>query len=338
LIPVKNALVWARRFWVEQLGQGDSAQAEQEVSNLISIPFVDYARGDGKRIGPGHDEEWTPILISDEDAWVDSYRGLWGLDTRDPFGGERAPAGPKYNRDGSVRQAWYDPLGWAGLDKVYPPQQTSAELAARLAELQQEEHDLDAAIDQQRIRVRELALDVEALRATEYLSALHEARGQELDEEQMALHELQAKLTENRETQKAIAAYQARILQGDWGAPTAHLRHAHAPAAPLPPQSRAVEIWAAISGALALLLFVGLLLWRPDNWLFWAVVVGMVFGAVESATRGRISNFMLTTVIVLALIALVILLVEFWQWIILLALIAVVFYMIRDNLRELTRN
>ena len=73
--------------------------------------------------GPGGDIEWTPILIGDEDGWVDRYRGLWGLDTGDRFAGERAPAGPKYTRTGSVRQSWHDPLGFAGLGKVAPPSQ-----------------------------------------------------------------------------------------------------------------------------------------------------------------------------------------------------------------------
>ena len=55
------------------------------------------------------------------DDWVDGYRGLFGLDTHDRFAGERAPAGPKYKRTGTVRQSWNDPLGFAGLDKSAPP-------------------------------------------------------------------------------------------------------------------------------------------------------------------------------------------------------------------------
>jgi hypothetical protein len=338
LVPVKKGAVWLRKFWVEQLGQGSGDTVEEAVGNAVSVPFVDYARGDGKRIGPGQDEEWTPILISDEVGWVDGYRGLWGLDTRDPFGGERAPAGPKYNRDGSVRHSWYDPLGWAGLDKVYPPQDVQVELEARLDKLAHEESELAAEIQRQRRQVRELALDVDALRATEYHSTLHEARETELEQQQAKLHALQADLTENRETQKAVRAYRARVLKGDWGPPAAHIRHAHPPAPPLPAQHRLVEIWAAISGAVALLIFVALLIWRPDNWVFWTVVVGILFGAVEAATRGRIANFMLTTVVVLALAAVLILFFEFWRWILIIGLMAVVIYMIRDNLRELARN
>ena len=337
LKPLQNGILALTRFWNEQLGQGSYTIPVKDAGNLISIPFVDYARGDGKSIGPGQDEEWSPVLISDADSWVDKYRGLWGLDTRDPFGGERAPAGPKYDRDGSVRHSWYDPLGWAGLDKVYPPQTTLVELDTRLAALRDEEAALSDEIQTVRTQTRNLGLDVEALRAAEYFSALHESREEQLLSLQSRLQTLRSALISNHETQKSLRAYRARAQAGDWGSPTAHLKHVHPPAEPLPPQRRVVEIWAAISGALALLIFVALLIFRPMHWPFWAVVAGIAFGAVESMTRGRLSNFMLTTVIVLALLATLILFIEFWRWILLLALVGIVVYMIRDNLREVLR-
>ena len=68
--------------------------------------------------GQARPEGWSPVLIDDTIDWVDGYRGLFGLDTHDRFAGERAPAGPKYTRSGTVRQSWNDPLGFAGLDKI----------------------------------------------------------------------------------------------------------------------------------------------------------------------------------------------------------------------------
>jgi hypothetical protein len=111
----------------------------------LGLPYVDYARGDGRVIGPSG-ESWHPVLVDDETAWVRDYRGLWGHDTGDRLGGERGPAGPRYERDGTVRQSWADPVGWAGLAKV-PPNAAVAkalvaaradELVGRLAELEQE--------------------------------------------------------------------------------------------------------------------------------------------------------------------------------------------------------
>ena len=63
--------------------------------------------------------------------WVVGYRGLFGLDTHDRFAGERAPAGPRYTRAGTVRQSWNDPLGFAGLGKTAPPFRQPAEIEQR---------------------------------------------------------------------------------------------------------------------------------------------------------------------------------------------------------------
>ena len=84
----------------------------------LAIPYIDYKRGDGLQVGPGTLRPWTAVLIDDGTPWVRDFTGLWGLDTHDPFGGERAPAGPRYNRDGSIRESWADPVAWAELDDV----------------------------------------------------------------------------------------------------------------------------------------------------------------------------------------------------------------------------
>ena len=109
LLPVKGVLNWLRKFWNETLGMGSTDFAQPGNRAMLSVPFIDYARGDGLSIGPGQEQGWSPEIISDEIGWVQNYRGLWGLETHDPLGGERAPAGPKYNRDSTVRQSWYNP-------------------------------------------------------------------------------------------------------------------------------------------------------------------------------------------------------------------------------------
>ena len=65
----------------------------------------------GQGVGPPRPHEPGAIVVS-------GYWGLWGLYTRDPFEGEDAPAGPMYNRDKTISREWFDPVGWAGLDKV----------------------------------------------------------------------------------------------------------------------------------------------------------------------------------------------------------------------------
>ena len=92
---------------------------------------MDYARGDGRSIGPGQGDPWYPEVIDDDTGWVRGFRGLWGHDTRDRLGGERGPAGPRYERDGTVRASWAGPVGWAGLAKVAANPAVERDLLAR---------------------------------------------------------------------------------------------------------------------------------------------------------------------------------------------------------------
>ena len=117
-----NLMDVVREFWVDTLRQPDPGDLRRGAGERP----VRVLRGLRARRRAGHRararrRRGRPVLISDADPWVDGYRGLFGLDTHDRFGGERSPAGPKYNRTGTQRLSWHDPLGFAGLDKAAPP-------------------------------------------------------------------------------------------------------------------------------------------------------------------------------------------------------------------------
>jgi hypothetical protein len=336
LSPVIKTVNYLRKFWAEKLGQGEVQTNNHRSDPLsFSVPYVDYARGDGKSIGPGQNEEWTPVLISDGTPWVNLYRGLWGLDTRDLLSGERAPSGPKYNRDGSVRMSWYDPLGWAGLDKVYPPGQLPLYVEKRCTAIDAELQALDHQIDNRRAELRDLGLDVAALSAAPYPSALHRQKRKLLEEKQSELHDMRLHQRELKETRQALEKYQERIEQGIWDSPTAHIHRADHPEPPLSSQHRLFEVWAAISGALALLTVFFLLIIHPPLWLLWILGILVVLGAVEAAARQHIINYLINVVITLAVLTSIVLIYEYWQWVIILALVFVATFMVYDNLREL---
>lgn len=324
----------ARDIWTRRLRQGDAADAVGRVRSALSVPYVDYARGDGLSIGPGQDVEWTPLAISDSQGWVHNYRGLWGLDTHDPLGGERAPAGPKYNRDGTVRTSWHDPLGWAGVDKLYAPLDVPDQARRRARELDEQADALAAQIEETRTAVRDMALDVEALRATEYLGGMLESQQEQLAGRLAALHALQSKRAAVLDTSQAVATYGHGTREGDWAAPEAHIERAHRPEPPLAPHGRLIDVWAALSGALALVVFAVLLLLQPSYWVQLALLVAVAIGAIEEASRGRLANYLLKVVVALAMVAIAILVWEFWQVIIVGAIVIVALYMVRDNLRE----
>jgi len=337
LLPLKGVINWLRKFWNETLGMGSTEYAQASSRAMLSVPFIDYARGDGLSIGPGQEQGWTPEIISDEIGWVQNYRGLWGLETHDPLGGERAPAGPKYNRGGTVRQSWYDPMGWAGLDKVYPLDELRSEMTERLDSLQSELSEMDEAIEVERDKLRRQALDVNALKVTKYLSTQREKKEDELKTTQVALQELQKRRTELVEARQALQAYARRVGRGDLGLPTAHLKHVHHPEPPLPEQHRIVEIWGALSGALILLVIALLLIFQPANWPVWSIGLAIGLGALEAVIRDNLIDYLLNLTIILAVIAAIILLVEFWVWFLIAGLLVAVVFVVIGNLRELRR-
>lgn len=330
LVPVGSAL---RHVWVNTLRQGESSASRGDVNTLFSIPYIDYARGDGVAIGPGQARQWTPVLL-DGQSWVEDYRGLWGFDTGDPLGGERAPAGPKFTRKGAVRLSWYNPLAWAGLDKVAPPRQTIPDLERRIGALEAQRAELGVSLTAQETLVRDRQLDVAALAGSEVTQALQHSQVEALAREQATLQGLARQRMEIDETLAALRGLLARRQAGDWGPPDAHLKHPHAPEPPLPPWSRALDVWAAISGAALALVLVATFTLDAVRWYIWLpVVLGLLLG-VEAALSRRLAAFLVNVTVGLAAVTAVILLLNYWRWALVGAVLLLVWTIARDNLRE----
>ena len=361
LRPLRAAVGLVRQFWVERLGQGGadvpdaaSGAAEQradrgpdggagsagsagdvgdvgDVAALFSVPFVDYARGDGLRIGPGEANAWSPRLLDGEPGWVEGFRGLWGLDTRDPFGGERAPSGPKYNRDGTVRVSWYDPLGWAGLDKVSPPGAGARELEAALRGLESDRAALGARIEAQRTVLRRLALEpARSGRAGEPGAAAQRAAEQGLRDLVREASDLDERLAAGR-------VRLARLSAGDPGDPQAHLRHIHRPEPAVPERARLVELWSALSAGVLIAALGALIVLAPAGW---PLAIVAVFGGVvvvEAAAQRRLIRVLLNVTIVLAIATALVLVKDYWQAVIVFALLAFLVSLVVQNLDELRR-
>jgi hypothetical protein len=241
----------------------------------LSIPYVDYARGNGVAIGPGGDRTWDPVVIDETTPWVMHYRGLWGNDTQDPLGGERGPAGPRYERSGRVRASWGDPVGWAGLRKVAPDRATAvAGLEVRLAEIDDELARFDAEIDQLQRRQRALVATGGHLPAAD----------------ETALSRLVAERVARRDERLAMAR---RIEHpGVPGGVHDHLRHRRMP---MPVETagrrRLLAIWSAISTS-AILGVVIMVVIQPG----WTIVgigleVLIALFAIEALARGHLLSF-----------------------------------------------
>ena len=341
LSPLIKISDQVRKFWYDtlrQYGQEEDYPDPNHHSSIFRIPFVDYARGDGLSLGPGQAREWDDLcLLNPVPGWAGNYRGLWGLYTRDPFSGEDAPAGPLYNRDGTMRQAWYDPVGWAGLDKVPPFRQMLTTVRHQQAALSKEQAQLKQDITAKRRQLRTLGVETTAMRGQPHLAHLYEAHQEQIDALSQALTQLQAQSASNGALLEALAQYEDRLQAGQREPVRAHLRRAHQP---LSEESlrvgRLAEVWAALSVGLVLILAV-LLAWFDQNLTFWLMVMLAIFISIESSFRGRFTTLLTRITMLLAAMAVGVLLFEFWWELLILTILLAGVYILRDNLRELWR-
>ena len=306
---------------------------------IFRVPFVDYARGDGVTIGPGQDKQWQmPELLAPAPDWASQYRGLWGFYARDPLSGEDAPAGPIYNRDGSQRRSWYDPLGWSGLDKVTPPNRRLSEIEQLLQELDERWQELSKEISQKTVLLNKSGLEAVAMREQAHLKGQLRQRERESEALSEVLSGLRAERSANEGLVEALRRYAQRIRSGERGPLRAHIRHAHAPTTGEELRlSQFAETWAAISIGIMVLGFVVLALFAPDYLSLGFFALLMVFIAIEATFRRRIARLITWITIVLAIISAVILLIEFWDEALVVAVLLAGGYITWENLRELRR-
>jgi hypothetical protein len=230
---------------------------------------------------------------------VRDYRGLWGLDTHDVFGGERAPAGPRYDRGGTVRRSWADPLGWAGLQKVLSREADHRTvLQERVAQLTGELTRLDATIAARRAGLHALAAQVRALDGRADLRATRAARVTELAAEE---HALLVTAAERARLADEIAAYREHLVQPAAQAPDAHLRSTATPAARKQVRRpRFLTVWAAVSTPLLLLTIVVLFTAPPLAFFSSLALFVALFLGVEAAARSRLLSFLVGLVLTVA--------------------------------------
>jgi hypothetical protein len=342
LSPLIRLVRKQHEFWhgrLRQYGGPGTLAGQAPASNIFFIPFVDYARGDGLSIGPGQEKEWAPPrVLSPTPAWVARYRGLWGLYAHDPLSGEDAPAGPMYRRDGSVRRAWYDPLGWAGLDKEPPPSAALTVVQARQEELASRDSELEDIIKEKSQELMGLGVEVAAMRGEPHMIqryAAHQGRLLELSEE---VDRLRAEQAAGQALIESLQGYAGELQAGQRAPARAHIQRAHQPASSHDLRvSRLAELWAAGSIGLMLLALVSLIIYRHEYLFQGLAAILALFLFLEAAFRGRLTRLVTSVTLALAAITVLVLLFEFFWQILIAVVLATGLFILWDNLREMWR-
>lgn len=319
-------------YWGAQLNQ----QRDRSEINIFHIPFVDYARGDGRGIGPGEERAWSePRLLNPVPDWALLYRGLWGLYAQDPLSGEDAPAGPMYNRDGSVRRAWYDPTGWAGLDKVPPPSMALERAYEERAAILNRRDDLAETIETTSAELLRLGVEQEAMRGLPHLKPLFDVQREQMAGLSHEIDEARARLTQDEALLEALDHYIEQIREGRTMPLRAHIQRAHAPISDESVRlGRVAELWAASSIGLVMLGVVALVVFEEPLWIGLAIM-GSIILFFEAVFRRWLGQLLTFVTVVLALVAGGILVVQFFRPIALVLVMIVGVYLLLDNFREL---
>ncbi|MDQ4106023.1 MAG: hypothetical protein M3157_02460, partial [Actinomycetota bacterium] len=295
------------------------------------------ARGDGPTIGPGSENGWDePGMLDPVPSWAEGYRGLWGLYARDPVSGEDAPAGLLYNRDGTMRRAWYDPVGWSGLDKGLPSDEVPERAEERRADLEARCRALEEEISAKSLELSGLGVEAGAMRYQPHLKDLHEAHEEKVAALSADLAGLRAKLASDEALLQALGSYGERLRRGERDPARDHIRRAHRPASEEKLRlNRVAEVWAALSIGLAMLCLVALILFAREYLTLGLVALISLLVFVEAGFQRRLTSLVNGVSVGLAVVAALILLFELFWPIVVLAVLATGSYMIWENLREL---
>jgi hypothetical protein len=336
--PLARVTSWVRSFWKIRLGQYVGDEGANDGSGYFSIPFVDYARGDGLTVGEGGDRAWDDPRLLDHPipAWVSGYRGLWGLYARDPFEGEDAPAGPMYNRDKTVARAWYDPVGWAGLDKVPPPTESVEAVLEERQDIVSRCNTLRAEIDEKSRELKKLGAGLAAMRDRSHLDKPRAQGTSRVAELSAEVDRLRARLATDEAVSESLMEYAGRLRAGERDPVRAHIVRAHTPASEDELRvSRVAEAWAAVSVSLMIVSFVAIALFERQHLISMLVFSIAFFAFVEAGFRGRLVNLVSSANVGLAAVATLVLVYEFFWPLVVATVLVVGFYVLWDNLREL---
>jgi hypothetical protein len=327
----------ARRFWYITLRQYAEEDYAEQNYEKFAIPFVDYGRGDGLSVGPGQEMEWDPPhLMNPLPSWVSGYRGLWGLYARDPFEGEDAPAGPMYDRDKTISREWYDPVGWAGLDKVPTRTEELDVILKRQAEIEQRRDRLRSEILEKSSRLKALGMDAEATRDRSHLSKLYETHTRDIKELSTEVEALRAQLSDDEVLDASLRDHAERLRSGERPPARAHISHPARPVSVSETRSgRVAQLWASISVAAVLLTLFVIFAYERQHLLSALVFAIAVFAFIEAGFRRRLTRFMVSANIALAIVGALVLIQHYYWQIIVVAVLGVGFYILWENLREL---
>jgi hypothetical protein len=240
-----------------------------------------------------------------------------------------------YNRDGSPRPSWFDPLGFAELDQVPPPSREVASITARFAAIEARNAELEELIGEATEELQRLGTALRGMTGGAHLEAQHERQQARVAEQAAIMRGLLQERAENQALLDALARRIERARVGRADGPHDHIRHPMEPVAVETMRfRRATEFWAAVSVSGLIIALVAFILFAPGHLLPAAIVVVIAFVLGESVMRGTFIRTVNRIAVILALISSVVLIVQFWRVGLIAVLLGVAAFLILQRVRE----
>jgi hypothetical protein len=242
-----------------------------------------------------------------------------------------------YERNGSPRPSWFDPLGFAGLDRVPPPPRELDALERERTHLENRQRELGDVIPRETTLLQELGVRLDSMRGSPHLAAEAESLDAEATLRSAALRDLRKERFENDAVLEGLRRRAERRRAGERDDPRAHIVHAAEPVAPAKMRfNGAAEIWAALSVSALLVGLAVLILVSPTN--VWAELVILVLAFIvgESVLRGTFVRTVNRLAVLAALVAVVVLFVQFWKLTLVALLVALAAFLLYQRFREFT--
>jgi uncharacterized membrane protein len=243
-----------------------------------------------------------------------------------------------YNRDGTPRASWYDPLGFAGLDKVPPPPKMLQMLADNCEKVSRRQAELEKLVPEKAGELQARGARLQGMEGNPHLARQFGALEKEINTLSAEVRNMRREVWENLALFQGLTRRLDRMKAGAQDDPRTHIRHLAEPddSTQVLRFDRAAETWAAVSLSMLLFAIAALIFFAPRY--IWAGlgIILILFVVAESFLRGAFVQTVGRITLILAMITTLILFFHFWKWIIVVVLVAMGISLMIQRLRELT--
>jgi hypothetical protein len=243
-----------------------------------------------------------------------------------------------YDRDKGISREWYDPVGWAGLDKVPTSDEELETVRRRVEDIRSRGEAARAEIEAKGRELKRLGMEAESMRDLSHLEEPYRARRERIRGLSEELKLLREETATAGQVVTSLTEHRDRLERGEKRPADAHIENPQRPASEVQIKAgKIAELWAAVSVGLMLIVLVVVAVYQRDHVIVALILSFSLFAFVEAGFRGRLTSLVGSANAGLAVGAALVLLYQFFWQIVVFGVLGVGLYILWDNLREFAR-